>query len=703
MLTSSQTSPRDAKSWLAPLFRRRRGIILITSTFVAAALYFTFVHQIGSEEVLRKLGFVDALWDYPHVNTSSLTFPPHDPQYLLFEPSAYGHGSKSPVAHFNPMSAGRLSLPEECIDDHFAKGLPCYAPEPRPMDVVWTWVNGSDRLLMESMSATVRKTDPKMATASRPTAGLYRDHDELRHSVRSVLQHFRNNTRHLKILTSDFDLPLPIKEDGEDSSVEKRLGLVPSWLNLTSESAPHWTDGDVGLEMVFHSQIFKDYDGSSFNSLAIESQFAHLDVSENFIYMNDDFFMLADLATSDFYTSAYGVVLRMQSDLLVKSVQYPRGAATGEWPPLEFTNYCISSRFGSRQRPYIAHTAKSLSLSLLKEFHQIWESEFGVTASHPFRGMWTGHRDIYAIFLFIHTLVERWREALLWSWAVGKHGGLDDEWDDERKRQAWIDLGGKPGENEIMVVMKPRSSTNEDIVEDTLLNAGQPPSGKTSYEFVSGDGYPYGYYDEKHKGVWPNFGEDYDEGDLCTIKFDRCLDWPGIHTASGFFTHVAFKENIECGDCIIDALRSQSGEAGLSAFLPDPSRMAWVYDAPDPGLQKAQTDALGTTPHLPLVSDWKKGDFTLRTAFMASPEKNVRKWTLRLLERYRFVIGQTPTRFHMITSVTGARNDLKAVDRDKNVALLCLNDNIVNQFTKVNAIMMAWQDQKWGTKAAWER
>ena len=79
-----------------------------------------------------------------------------------------------------------------------------------------------------------------------------------------MLKYFRQSTNRLRIVTSDFLFPLPIKDDnGEPSPTQKRLGLVPAWLNL--ESAPRWTDGDVNLEMTFHSQMFKDYNESSFN------------------------------------------------------------------------------------------------------------------------------------------------------------------------------------------------------------------------------------------------------------------------------------------------------------------------------------------------------------------------------------------------------------------------------------------------------
>lgn len=127
------------------------------------------------------------------------------------------------------------------------------------------------------------------------------DHDELRHSVRSVLANFRPYTNRFRILTSDFDYP-------EKGAINRsfhapspgywRLGLQPQWLE-TSDNLTEWRDGNVELSLTHHAHFFEPYNHSIFNrcappmrsracissqnlrSYAIESQFSHLqDVSE---------------------------------------------------------------------------------------------------------------------------------------------------------------------------------------------------------------------------------------------------------------------------------------------------------------------------------------------------------------------------------------------------------------------------------------
>ena len=121
-------------------------------------------------------------------------------------------------------------------------------------------------------------------------------------------------------------------------------------------------------------------------------------------------------------------------------------------------------------------------------------------------------------------------------------------------------------------------------------------------------------------------------------------------------------EKPHCGDCgrslshlvhicslmfpiVIVALVNASGRLGLSAVLPHPSRRSPPSDA-DP----ASTDGLATIPHLPLVDDWHDGQFSLRDVMRYAPDTSVRQWSMRMMQRYRYVIGEShslPTSFSL--------------------------------------------------------
>jgi Stealth protein CR3, conserved region 3 len=145
-------------------------------------------------------------------------------------------------------------------------------------------------------------------------------------------------------------------------------------------------------------------------------------------------------------------------------------------------------RFGLRPRPYPIHAAKSSSMPLLQEAAHIWEDEFRMTAEHKFRGMRdseTGAGDAYMSFLLTHLVVERWREALLWSWVVGRIGGDDDQWGVEQQMTAWKELGGDPEdvERKVDVRLTRRKTVEEDRVTRSLEASGQTSSKKTVYSF----------------------------------------------------------------------------------------------------------------------------------------------------------------------------------------------------------------------------
>ena len=124
------------------------------------------------------------------------------------------------------------------------------------------------------------------------------EHDELRYSIRSVLDSFApDSLAQLFILTTDLPAntllrdtidppPPPVDEDAEKKEASPalvnstRIGQIPSWL---STSAP------PSLSIVHHSSFFATRSYlPTFNSISIESQFPYLRniESEYFLYLN---------------------------------------------------------------------------------------------------------------------------------------------------------------------------------------------------------------------------------------------------------------------------------------------------------------------------------------------------------------------------------------------------------------------------------
>ncbi|XP_045210744.2 N-acetylglucosamine-1-phosphotransferase subunits alpha/beta-like [Mercenaria mercenaria] len=159
-----------------------------------------------------------------------------------------------------------------------------------PVDLVVTWVNGSDQSFIDEMSRL------NISRHKHFTLKRYRDWGILRYALRSV-EKYANWFRHVYIVTN---------------------GQVPSWLNLKYHR----------VSIVQHSDIFKNKSHlPTFNSLAIEAHIHRIPgLSKHFVYMNDDFFFLNKVELDDFYTNETGFKLRfneMKISECSKKCTYP--------------------------------------------------------------------------------------------------------------------------------------------------------------------------------------------------------------------------------------------------------------------------------------------------------------------------------------------------------------------------------------------
>lgn len=114
-----------------------------------------------------------------------------------------------------------------------------------PIDVVYTWVNGSDPLFLESLRKHVPAVDLDIV------ASRFSDKDELRYSLRS-LEMYAPWVRHVYIVTN---------------------GQIPSWLDMDNPR----------VTLVTHRDIFVNKsDLPTFSSPAIES---HIHRCLEYIYI----------------------------------------------------------------------------------------------------------------------------------------------------------------------------------------------------------------------------------------------------------------------------------------------------------------------------------------------------------------------------------------------------------------------------------
>ncbi|MFE2284078.1 stealth family protein [Streptomyces sp. NPDC059443] len=218
-----------------------------------------------------------------------------------------------------------------------------------PVDVVYTWVDGSDpQWLRRRSQFTGVAYHPDAANAAR-----YADHEELRYSLRSLAM-YAPWVRNIYLVTDD---------------------QTPDWLDTTQP----------GIKVVSHREIFTDQNSlPTFNSHAIESQLHHIEgLSEHFLYFNDDVFLGREMSPGDFFLSN-GLTRFFPSPALV-----PLGPPTADDVPVSIAGKnnraLIEERFGTTLVQKMRHVPHALSRDVLNEIEDEFAEQHRTTAGQRFR------------------------------------------------------------------------------------------------------------------------------------------------------------------------------------------------------------------------------------------------------------------------------------------------------------------------------
>ncbi|KAH7091869.1 hypothetical protein BKA62DRAFT_77180 [Auriculariales sp. MPI-PUGE-AT-0066] len=613
------------------------------------------------------------------------------------------------------------SYPAECLDAYVTRGTPCVHPaEPAvQFDFVWTWSNGTERLHRQAYLGYERSTLPIGSHSQADQAvrlKLFREHDELRHSFRSVLQHFRPYLHRIHLVTGDLTPPPgvtehPVSAGAGDANAnaacaypllsgEARLGQIPAWLDSSQ------LDGNISIDVTHHSQYFTQYSDTVFNSLAIESQFPNLpNLHDHFIYMNDDFFFTANLSAADFYTQAYGSVFRMYPSYVIppSSFRDPSSSpGSAEGIALEWSNELLSRRFGYRARPYPSHESKVVSTPLFRELAATYSDALLDSSRARVRSQ-KGSKvtNVHMMALYSWFVVERHREAVLWSWAVARMTQIKQKGEEDWVEAAWRELGGVRGTKSLLVHAKTRATLTVKHAKARL--EGEERQGMHAYDnykFSSDDGYPFASLGEKGTKRWPDMRYVDSSGNghphfRCKIDRTRCFptrdDLVAGYTPSDFFQHIAFIDH-ECGDCVMSALVAASGDLGLSAALPEAENNS------DP-----EAAIFITPPHLPLVDNFFDGNFSV--AAVVPDGGDLRAFAVQLIHRYRYVIGRIFSGFAMLNNPSQAKGEFARLNKEIKkgwMNVVCINDDIVDGAPEVDKSFRSWQEERWPIPAKWE-
>jgi hypothetical protein len=423
-------------------------------------------------------------------------------------------------------------------------------PEPK-IDFVYLWVNGSDQAFQKTKSPwEVRSVlnDREGKWISSHGTNRYRDWDELRYSLRSINRnagHFRNN---IQILVNSLSSePL----SGHDVKRQR-----PTWLR---------NDADHRIEVLAQEDFFKARTAAclpTFNSLTIENQLFNVPSDTDHLFaMSDDMLLGARHSPSDIYSPLFGPVMgfKTNSYSTVAPPTEQDAQRFGEKPYLIYTSWLLNRRFGVRKRKGQSHFGHSLSRAVMKEAIESFPRPELRSACKRFRG--EPGFQLYSWFLTFHYLIERHREALLWSYLVLRNDVNGDgilSWSERQAIVEDIERGSKKANS---------ASFRRRVfyhVPWHLEKAGlAAPQVNTDIQWTSLDG-PLAIRDAEC--------EDFNVDDCLAPGFGTSQSSTGnpLFSSALIFDRAA-RQNPHCGDCLLKIVLHQVRQ-GLSPLLPSLSK-----------------------------------------------------------------------------------------------------------------------------------
>ncbi|GMK54374.1 hypothetical protein CspeluHIS016_0109600 [Cutaneotrichosporon spelunceum] len=568
------------------------------------------------------------------------------------------------------------------------------------IDLVYMFVNASSDYFHAAKNA--KMIEEGMPVADAGHIHHFRDNGELRGAMRSGALAFGDRVRDIHLITGSYEIPEENKHIVPSADELARLGVSTSDITgWTVSQIPEWFDYEhrANVKHHTHSDIYylpRDDDGRmhsaladededhwrslslpSFNSFEIENRVGWVEgLSDNFIFNNDDMFFLGGLATSDFHHPLVGPVLRIEPEMLIKTeVGANLLSSGGELGGLQHAALLLSSRFAYKKREYTHHMPKAFTKTMVHESAVMFAQSMTVAGTRVFRQSKRGRADISAAFLGAHLQIERWREGLLWKYIVAKLGGQDgllraNARDQLRK----IFRLQKGNEDDTIVIEKIKRSTLRDV-EELSDRAGWEQPLHTHYYFSSFDGHLPSSKMVLHQGHPKH----------CVFSVSQCLPEGFFSSdedvsAVDVFRTMAFEKH-GCGDCFIDALVNESGERGLSAFFPSADALYFPPKDQPPRMWER------SEPMLPLTPTWEEADFTMAYNVRTGQDAwkgvrartdgavRMREWCVKMLSRYPYTYGRTPSRFYMVHNATEFTRYVDDLTKNTDIVLTCINDD----------------------------
>eukprot|EP01091_Cochliopodium_minus_P005561 TRINITY_DN1546_c0_g1_i1.p1 TRINITY_DN1546_c0_g1~~TRINITY_DN1546_c0_g1_i1.p1 ORF type:complete len:384 (+),score=84.52 TRINITY_DN1546_c0_g1_i1:1-1152(+) len=234
------------------------------------------------------------------------------------------------------------------------------------IDLVYTWVNGSDPYHIKQKEMYLKKSDNKKIQDIGESR--FNDNEELRYSLRSV-EIMAPWIRNIFIVTN---------------------GQVPYWLDINNPK----------IKIIKHSQIYLNKnDLPTFSSLSIECHIHRIPgLSEEFIYMNDDIMFGNQVTIADFKTKKDEYIVYLDKEYLNENI----AGHSSHISSMVHVNHLYNEKFGKKNRYKIAHVPLFLNKKILSNLQKTFLPQFLSTSSNKFRSP----NDMQFSFSYFYFLME---------------------------------------------------------------------------------------------------------------------------------------------------------------------------------------------------------------------------------------------------------------------------------------------------------
>ena len=229
-----------------------------------------------------------------------------------------------------------------------------------PVDIVYTWVDGSDKKWLSKKEATLNKYGVFHKSSDVSGEKRFANKEELKYSLRSI---------------------------------EKYCSWVRNIYLVTDNQTPHWLNfNNNNLKIIDHKDLFCDKSHlPTFNSNAIEMRLHHINgLSDSFLSLNDDFFVGRPTNKNDFFyenglpkifigrsLSKIKLRIRFRFPFLKKMNSHASALSNSRRLIFEKYNLLINQN--------LTHSVKSLNKKYLYEIEDLFSKQCNKTLKNQFR------------------------------------------------------------------------------------------------------------------------------------------------------------------------------------------------------------------------------------------------------------------------------------------------------------------------------